>query len=626
MAEYGFTATGLYETLHNRHRGDHRVGRRRCRSRRAAASRARGRGTAAGGDERLVAWRSTARQTVTSWREELMTPYAEYPSDPHGCKNLTHRQISEQGSLEVVTGNANSRPNTGGSTASCRGARTCRTGASTGRRSPPSPGPEAARASARSRRSTRTRRRWASRQRGAARRAGRRTSTSTRCGSARSRMPYLDKTNATTIHAALRLAPTSAAYDALGSVRVGGRRAARRAGERRRGAGRRQRSPLAGCPDPATRRAAATPRPRWSSAAMPTAPCSPSSSATASPPRSSSTVGARPATSDRSCGRSASARRATPRSAPMAWKAALGDGSARGGRCRPCRRRRHARSGQRQRRSQDARRRSADALVDSLAATVGNTGAARPALLLASALEQATPGQVDRARRARRRRRGASCSAPPPRSPTFAPRSHRRSSRSPAADRSRTASSSPGAGTCRSSRPAGRSRRVRRRRRRDVRSTGSSASSAPSTTTARCTCRRRSSTPSAVRWPRRDGTIATYTIDKLSYSLNPPVVFAVVDFDGGGRLPIELTDVDAAEVADRRQGGDDVPPAVHRRRRPQLLLEGAPDPRRASSIGASSIGGGRLTWHRTASRTGSRSSGWAAPASPSTGTRASTTC
>lgn len=45
------------------------------------------------------------------------------------------------------------------------------------------------------------------------------------------------------------------------------------------------------------------------------------------------------------------------------------------------------------------------------------------------------------------------------------------------------------------------------------------------------------------------GTIVTSTIDKLSYSLNPPVVFAVVDFDGGGRLPIELTDVDAAEVA-----------------------------------------------------------------------------
>ena len=45
------------------------------------------------------------------------------------------------------------------------------------------------------------------------------------------------------------------------------------------------------------------------------------------------------------------------------------------------------------------------------------------------------------------------------------------------------------------------------------------------------------------------GTIVTYTIDRLAYSPSPPVVFAVVDFDGGGRLPVELTDVDAAEVA-----------------------------------------------------------------------------
>lgn len=44
------------------------------------------------------------------------------------------------------------------------------------------------------------------------------------------------------------------------------------------------------------------------------------------------------------------------------------------------------------------------------------------------------------------------------------------------------------------------------------------------------------------------GTIATYTIDRLAYSPSPPVIFAVVDFDGGGRLPIELTDVDAAQV------------------------------------------------------------------------------
>ena len=44
------------------------------------------------------------------------------------------------------------------------------------------------------------------------------------------------------------------------------------------------------------------------------------------------------------------------------------------------------------------------------------------------------------------------------------------------------------------------------------------------------------------------GTIATFTIDRLAYSPSPPVVFAVVDFDGGGRLPIELTDCSAADV------------------------------------------------------------------------------
>ena len=44
------------------------------------------------------------------------------------------------------------------------------------------------------------------------------------------------------------------------------------------------------------------------------------------------------------------------------------------------------------------------------------------------------------------------------------------------------------------------------------------------------------------------GTIVTFTVDRMVYSPSPPVVFAVVDFDGGGRLPVELTDVDASEV------------------------------------------------------------------------------
>jgi hydroxymethylglutaryl-CoA synthase len=45
------------------------------------------------------------------------------------------------------------------------------------------------------------------------------------------------------------------------------------------------------------------------------------------------------------------------------------------------------------------------------------------------------------------------------------------------------------------------------------------------------------------------GTIVTFTVDRLAYSPSPPIIFAVVDFDAGGRFPIELTDVDEAEVA-----------------------------------------------------------------------------
>lgn len=43
--------------------------------------------------------------------------------------------------------------------------------------------------------------------------------------------------------------------------------------------------------------------------------------------------------------------------------------------------------------------------------------------------------------------------------------------------------------------------------------------------------------------------IATYTVDRLAYSLQPPVVAAVVDFEPGGRFPCELTDVDPERVA-----------------------------------------------------------------------------
>jgi uncharacterized OB-fold protein/3-hydroxy-3-methylglutaryl CoA synthase len=45
------------------------------------------------------------------------------------------------------------------------------------------------------------------------------------------------------------------------------------------------------------------------------------------------------------------------------------------------------------------------------------------------------------------------------------------------------------------------------------------------------------------------GTVATYTVDHLAFSLSPPMVGAVIDFDGGGRYRGEMTDVDPEAVA-----------------------------------------------------------------------------
>ncbi len=45
------------------------------------------------------------------------------------------------------------------------------------------------------------------------------------------------------------------------------------------------------------------------------------------------------------------------------------------------------------------------------------------------------------------------------------------------------------------------------------------------------------------------GTVATFTVDRLAYSMSPPMVGAVIDFDGGGRYRGEMTDVDPSAVA-----------------------------------------------------------------------------
>jgi 3-hydroxy-3-methylglutaryl CoA synthase/uncharacterized OB-fold protein len=47
----------------------------------------------------------------------------------------------------------------------------------------------------------------------------------------------------------------------------------------------------------------------------------------------------------------------------------------------------------------------------------------------------------------------------------------------------------------------------------------------------------------------RSATVRTFSVDRLAYSPNPPLVAAVVDFDGGGRLEVEITDCAPDRVA-----------------------------------------------------------------------------
>lgn len=47
----------------------------------------------------------------------------------------------------------------------------------------------------------------------------------------------------------------------------------------------------------------------------------------------------------------------------------------------------------------------------------------------------------------------------------------------------------------------------------------------------------------------RSARIATYALDRLAYSLNPPTINVVLDFEGGGRFLCEMTDCEPDRVA-----------------------------------------------------------------------------
>jgi len=52
-----------------------------------------------------------------------------------------------------------------------------------------------------------------------------------------------------------------------------------------------------------------------------------------------------------------------------------------------------------------------------------------------------------------------------------------------------------------------------------------------------------------------EATVVTFTIDRLAYSLSPPVIAVVIDYDGGGRFQCQLTDAspDDVKIGDRVQ-------------------------------------------------------------------------
>ena len=190
-----------------------------------------------------------------------------------------------------------------------------------------------------------------------------------------------------------------------------------------------------------------------------------------------------------------------------------------------------------------------EAVVDDLSAVLGCTGAAHPLLLLTDVLERAEPGQLvallvlaD----------GADClvfrTGAAGRTSGLGAPGGRAAHRPP---RCRTPTSSCGAPCCAVRRPAGPIRTGPRRRPR----AGTPAWKFGLVGTRCRDCGTRHLPPERVclrcrskdhmeREPLAElqGTISTFAVDHLALTVAPPVIAAVVDLDGGGRIQCELAD------------------------------------------------------------------------------------
>ena len=229
----------------------------------------------------------------------------------------------------------------------------------------------------------------------------------------------------------------------------------------------------------------------------------------------------------------------------------------------------------------------AEAVADNLVASIGNAGTAQPGILLADVLDRAGPDEIvllvvlaDGAT-ALVLRTTEALAAPPPAA------AGRRADRGGQHARWSTPPSCPGAGSSTASRPGGRTRTRSRRRPRSAGRTGSSGSSR-----SKCTqCGTRSLPPDRVcQQCHAVDEMATEPLADVPahgdhLHRRPARLHAEpADAHGGDRLRRRRPDALPAHRrrrgrgAGRAAGRDDLPAADHRRRRPQLLLEGPAGP------------------------------------------------